>query len=314
MSKLQKFVNKNELGAGTRGSSLSFDAIRFEALNNGFDLGDVTYLLANNEVLFNKHIKQDENALNIDGLLDYYKKNIKILMKEIDYSKNQFFYSADHASSGLYLSAFKRLNPDARIGVIWIDAHGDMHSPYTTPSGNMHGMTLSIALREENLEWKKRDINEDLKRKWKELQLLSGDKKALNYGDLVFIGIRDLEKEEKYILDQNNVKHYLVDEARDEGIEECAKDVLDMLKKCDHIYISFDVDSMDPRMVSFGTGTPVSKGFSLEETKSLINVLTSSDKKVTFEIVEINPLLDSQDTMVRKCLDIIEVVYNNLDK
>lgn len=312
MTKIQSFVNKNELGAGTRGSSLSFDALRFEAMNSGFELGEVTYLLSNNEYLFNKVIKQNPYALNIDGLLDYYKKNVNILLNEIKFNENQVFFSADHASTGLYLSAFKRLHPDERIGVVWIDAHGDMHSPYTSPSGNMHGMTLSIALREDNKDCKKRDIDEVLMKKWQELQNLSGEKKALNYEDLVFVGIRDLEKEEKYILNKNNVKHYLVGEAREDGIEECARYIFEMLKPCSHIFLSFDVDSMDPNMVSDGTGTPVENGFTFKETKQLIDLLTKSDKKTSFEIVEINPLLDSQNEMARKCLEIIDIVYKNL--
>lgn len=312
MRKIQGFVNKNELGAGTRGTSLSFEALRFEALKKDEDLGEVFYLISKNELLFNKHIKQNPFAKNIDGILEYYKKNFKILQNEIDYKANQVFFSADHASSGLYLSLFKKLKPEERIGVVWIDAHGDMHSPYTTPSGNMHGMTLCIALREDNLDCKKRDVDPELKEKWEELQNLSGEKKALNFEDLVFVGIRDLENEEKYILEKNNVKHYLVNEVREDGIEECARYILEMLKECDHIYISLDVDSMDPKLVSFGTGTPVKNGLSLEETKRLVDLLTQTGKKTSFEIVEINPLLDSHNDMAKQCLEIIEIVYKNL--
>lgn len=314
MSKIQKFVNTNELGAGTRGTSLSYDALRIESLNTDFDLGEVFYLFSNNEILFNKLIKQYVFALNIDGILNYYEKNIKLLLNEIDLNKNQIFFSSDHASSGLYLSTFKKLNPDSRIGIIWIDAHGDLHSPYTSPSGNMHGMTLNMSLREDNLDVKKRDIPDDVKLKWKKLQKLSGEKPAIDYKDLIFIGIRDLEYEEKYILNKNNVKHYTIDEIRNEGIESVANTTLDKLKDCDHIFISFDVDSMDPDEVSYGTGTPVASGLKFEETKKLIDILTSSNKRTTFEIVEINPLLDTKNKMAKKSLELLKIVYQNLEK
>jgi arginase len=314
MSKIQRFVNTNELGAGTRGTSLSFEALRMESLNTGFDLGNVFYLFNNNEILFNKLIKQYEYALNIDGILKYYEKNIDILMTEINTSNNQLFFSADHASTGLYLSAFKRLNPESRIGIIWIDAHGDMHSPYTSPSGNMHGMTLNMSLRQDNLEVKKRDIPDEIKAKWKKLQNLSGNEAAIDFKDLVFIGIRDLEYEEEYILTKNNVKHFNMDEIHNEGIESIAKSTLNKLVDCDHIFISFDVDSMDPDEVSFGTGTPVKNGLTLDEAKQLLDILTSSDKKTTFEVVEINPLLDTKNEMSKKTLELLEIVYKNLEK
>ncbi len=312
MRKIQGFVNKNELGAGTRGTSLSFDAMRFEALKKDFDLGEMFYLISKNELLFNKIIKQNPSAHNIDGVLDYYNRNFKILMNELNYNENQVFFSADHTSSALYLAAFKRMKPDVRIGVVWIDAHTDMHSPYTTPSGNMHGMTLCIALREDNIKCKKRDLDSESEKKWHYLQNLSGEKKALNYEDLVLVGIRDYEKEEKINLERNSIKHYLVSEARQDGIEECARYILETLKDCEHIYISLDVDSMDPKLVSFGTGTPVNNGFSLEEMKNLVDLLTKSGKKTSFEMVEINPLLDSHNEMATKCLEIIEIVYKNL--
>ena len=93
MSKIQKFVNTNELGAGTRGTSLSYDALRIESLNSDFDLGEVFYLFSNNEILFNKLIKQYDYALNIDGILSYYETNLKLLSNEIDFNKNQIFFS-----------------------------------------------------------------------------------------------------------------------------------------------------------------------------------------------------------------------------
>lgn len=314
MSKIQKFVNNNELGAGTRGTSLSFEAIRFECLNQNYDLGEVFYLFSNNEILFNKIIKQYEYALNLDGILKYYEQNLKILEKEIIYSNNQVFFSADHASTGLYLSAFKKINPNDKIGVVWIDAHGDLHSPYTSPSGNMHGMTLSIALREDNLDKKKRDLPIEVEQKWKRLQSLSGDVAAIEHNNLIFIGIRDLEQQEEYILKTKNVKHYTSDEIKNSIIEKIIQEIEVKLNDCQHIFISFDVDSMDPDEVSYGTGTPVKNGLSFDQTKEIIDRLTSINKKTSFEIVEINPLLDSHNNMARKSLEILKVVFENLEK
>jgi arginase len=79
------------------------------------------------------------------------------------------------------------------------------------------------------------------------------------------------------------------------------------LKDCDIIYVSFDVDSMDPDLVSYGTGTPVKGGFSPDEIKSLLTVILQEPKVKCFEIVEINPCLDNKcNTMAETALDILE--------
>src|SRR5690606_31428777 len=74
--------------------------------------------------------------------------------------------AADHGSAGGTIAGIKTAYPNKRLGVIWIDAHGDLHTPYTTPSGNMHGMPLSTALGEDNLQEKVNDLNPDVIGMW----------------------------------------------------------------------------------------------------------------------------------------------------
>jgi len=173
--------------------------------------------------------------------------------------------SGDHSSALGTISGIKAAYPEKRLGVIWIDAHADLHSPHTSPSGNVHGMPLAAALDSDNLDCQ---INEVL-----------------------------------------SLRNYKVAEVRHRGITTCVEEALSQLKNCDHIYISFDVDSLDCDMISYGTGTPVPKGFDQFEAIEIINQIVDSTKVACFEIVEVNPLLDTKgNKMAETAFEVLDAV------
>lgn len=305
-------VNRSELGAGTRGASLGFEALRIASLENNKPIKKFIELENSNEYLYDMN-RANEGALNIDAIYSFFSRNLKSTKSFFDENtQNNFIYSADHSSTPIYLAALKSLNLDERIGVIWIDAHGDLHSPYTTPSGNMHGMPLCIALAEDNLESKVRDLDTVTKEIWENLKSLGNKKAKISYQNLAFLGIRDLEKEEKVLIEKNDVYYKKVPEVREIGIDKISKELENKLSNCDRIFISFDVDSMDPDDTSYGTGTPVKGGFTFEETFEITDRLTKINKNISFEMVEINPLLDNQNKMARTALKIFNNVTKNL--
>ena len=187
-----------------------------------------------------------------------------------------------------------RTYPQKKLGVIWIDAHADLHSPYTSPTGNIHGMPLALSLGIDNVECQKNELSSKTIESWNTLKNNANISSKISTNDIVIIGVRDIEKEEDYLIKKHNIKTIKVEEVRTNGVLKSSKMALEHLKNCDIIYISFDVDSMDCDLVSYGTGTPVPNGFSESEVTDLIVELCKSPKLCCFEITEINPLLDEK--------------------
>ena len=331
--KIKIIKNRSDLGAGTRGSDMGIDAIEIAAINrmydqngkrkkydkqkeegfdyfNKYEFKDVDTV---NEDIYNK--QKAKTALRIENVL----KVCTNLSEDVkDAIKGNFFpivLSGDHSSALGTISGIKMANPNKRLGVVWIDAHADVHSPYTTPSGNIHGMPLSAALADNNLDRKINNVSEPTKNLWIEMQNIGGFSPKIIADDLVYFGVRDTEEPEDYWIEKNNVKNYRVEEIRFRGLEVCLKETLERLKHCDHIYISFDVDSMDSDLISKGTGTPVSKGFDEFEIIDIINKVVDSKKVVCLEIVEVNPLLDNKgNKMAETAFDVLYEVTKNIEK
>jgi arginase len=310
-SKIQVILNISEIGAGTRGASLGPQAIISAARKKESDFFDKyrPYIIP----IFNELLDKPTpytNAKRIDGMVNVY-ANIKSEV-EATLSKNKFPFiiAGDHCSAGATIAGIKNANPSKRIGVIWVDAHADLHTPYTTPSGNLHGMPLATAIGTDNLDCKKNKVDAETAHFWNQLKSSS-----LLPEDLVFIAVRDTEDEEDYLIKENKIKNYSVEEVRSLGINETLSQIETKLQNCDLIYISFDVDSMDPILTSHGTGTPVPNGLSPAEAKELLEGCLNFTKTVAFELVEVNPCLDEkQNLMAEIAFDIIEDLMVVLEK
>ena len=216
--------------------------------------------------------------------------------------------SGDHSSALGTISGIKKAHPDKTLGVFWIDAHADIHSPYTSPSGNIHGMPLAAALGMDNLDFQENVPGSDTIAHWQNMKNIGIDGPKLSPNHLVYFGVRDTEDAEDGVSADQGIKNYKVEEMRHKGIEKCVNQALERLASCDLLYISFDVDSMDKDLVSDGTGTPVSKGFDEHEILEILELIISSRKVVCLEIVEINPLLDTKGNHMA------EVAFDILDK
>jgi arginase len=307
MKKAKLILLRSELGAGTRGASLGVDALKIAAIDlqsdffkrhESIEVSDENWLLLE-EIKF-KHAKR------IRGIIKIYERLSKVVEKVLRKS-NQFpiILSGDHSSAGGTIAGLRSAFPDDKIGVIWIDAHADLHSPYTTPSGNMHGMPLATALGEDNEESASNKLDQKTIELWEKLKNSGGVSPKIDYRDLVYIGLRDTEEEEDFLIEKNNVKCISVKELRNKGVEESVNDVLEYLSHCDHLYVSFDVDSIDPS-ISVGTGTPVPNGLRIKEARELLTRFAGSEKLRCFEIVEINPTLDTENHMAETAFKILE--------
>lgn len=223
--------------------------------------------------------------------------------------------SGDHSSALGTISGIKAAHPNKRLGVVWIDAHADINSPYTSPSGNIHGMPLAAALGVDNLENRINNVFEETSAYWDKMKNIGIDGAKIAAEDLVYFGVRDTEKSEDNIIDELGIRNYSVHEVRYRGLQNCVEEALNKLSNCDVIYISFDVDSMDCDLISYGTGTPVSKGFDQHEIIEIIDTLNASNKVVCIEFVEVNPLLDFKgNKMAETAFEILDAITNSLVK
>jgi arginase len=318
MVKALKIIeNCSEIGAGTRGASLGIDAIKIASLNlesEFFVKTPSVRIQDENHLLFEP--VSTPSAIRISGIAKVYERIAEAVEQTIESGQFPLIMAADHASAGGTIAGIKKAHPNKRLGVIWIDAHADLHSPFTSPSGNVHGMPLATALSEDNRESKVVDPSEKALKTWESMKAIGGIEPKLAPEDLIFYGVRDTEKPEEALMKRNDIVNYSVDECRSSGMVSVAEKGLDRLSECDIIYISFDVDSMDPDLVSYGTGTPVKHGFSPQEANDLINALIEKSKKVCcFEMVEVNPILDNQgNKMAETAFGILENISPKLSE
>lgn len=302
----------SEIGAGTRGASLGIEAVKIAALDfmsNFFVHFPSEKIEVENHLLFEPI--QSPYAKRINGMVTMYERVSKAVNDSI---KSHFFpviLSGDHATAGGTIAGIKMAKPKSKLGVIWIDAHADLHTPYTTPSGNMHGMSLATAIGEDNEEMKVHDIDEKTTKQWEQLKHLGKIFPKVLPEDVVIISLRDYEKEERALIEKHGIKVITTNEVRRNGPESVSRKVLRYLSDCTDIYVSFDVDSLDSS-ISKGTGTPVSNGLREREAEDLISKFMQNRKICCFEITEVNPTLDKENLMAEIAFNILQRSVNVL--
>lgn len=287
--------NRSDIGAGTRGSDLGIDALEIAAINQDNDF-------------FHRHLFQDIVTHNET----IYQKNTNSFAKRIEHVAEQcnrvcdavsttilqnYFpvvLSGDHSSALGTISGIKKAHPNKKLGVVWIDAHADIHSPYTSPSGNIHGMPLAAALSFDHKHLQVNEISEDTIRYWNVLKNIGTTNPKLKPENLVYFGLRDFEPAEKQVIEEASISNFTVEQLRENGLQNILAAIIKKFEDVDEIYISFDVDSMDCDQISYGTGTPVKSGFLPDEINQILEQLFFTKKVVCLEIAEINPLLDNK--------------------
>lgn len=309
-----KFIEvKSELGAGTRGASLGIDALRIACANQKDDL----FLYIKNE-----QVKTENNFLfihdtnnyakRIEGIITMYNRIARTVKAGVQSEKFPIVLAGDHSNAGGTIAGIKAAHPDKKLGVVWIDAHADLHTPYTTPSGNLHGMPLATALGIDNIDCKRNEPDEETKASWNALKNMCEIQPKVDPENLIFVGVRDTEIQEDHLIRTNEIKNFTVDEVRKKGTKIVIEEIQNKLANCELIYISFDVDSMDSSY-SVGTGTPVENGLTIEEAKDLVTTLGSLEKTCCVEFTEINPTLDTKNKMAENAFGILKSLVETID-
>jgi arginase len=312
MKKLKFIEVKSEIGAGTRGASMGIDAIKIAALDYGSNLFkkiDSEEITAENQLLFEP--PGSPYAKRIKGMVALHEKVSNAVKNSLKKNEFPIVLAGDHSTSAATIAGIRIAFPRQRLGVIWIDAHADLHSPWTTPSGNMHGMPLAAALGEDNQSNKMNKPDKETLELWNKIKRLGNIYPKIEWNDLVYIALRDVEPEESYLLKRHKVKIFSTNDVKRNGVEKIARDSLAHLNRCNLLYISFDVDSMDSS-ISKGTGTPVRNGITEKEAGSLMVRLIQNEKVCCFEIAEVNPTLDKENLMAENTFEILQRAVSQL--
>jgi arginase len=177
-----------------------------------------------------------------------------------------------------------------RVGVMWVDAHTDMNTPDTTPSGNIHGMPLAALLGTGHPD----------------LVGLTGEQFALEPEDVVVIGARDVDATEVPLVKELGVRVYTMHELDRRGVGVCVEEALERITK--HtvgVHLSFDLDGVDPAAAP-GVGTPVPGGLTLRESHLICEMVNQTRRLIGMEMVELNPTLDDRNQTGRLAVWLIE--------
>ena len=308
LMKVRIIEAKNELGGAKRGASLGVDALKLADASSGNNFfcehTNAASQTFNQALLYPQPFSK---ARFIDLII----KACNSLAGEVTQSLQDGYFpvvlSADHSNAAGTIAGIKDFFRDKRVGVIWIDAHADLHSPFTTPSGNMHGMPLAASLGINNLDQKEIFDGNPEAEYWEQMKHLGKHQifPKILPDDLVYIGLRDTEKEERDFIRNFKIKTFEPNDIEKLSIEEVARQTLAYLSACDFLYVSFDVDSLDPSVIS-GTGTPSPNGLRLYEAKQLLEILFDDNRLCAFEMSEINPLLDTKNQTAEVGLEILK--------
>ena len=313
---IELIKNRSDIGAGTRGADMGIDAMEIAAINSGDDYFDRHHYVdvkTHNETIYNKFTSSV--AKRIEHVYQQCDRVGHAVCNSLRQGNFPIVLSGDHSSALGTIAGIKLAHPNATLGVIWIDAHADIHSPFTSPSGNIHGMPLAAALQADNLNNQINVVEEDTKWYWQKMKTLGGAAAKIEPRHLIYLGLRDYEKAEMNLIEEWNIRHYPVSMVREKGIEKTVQESLLQLQSCDMIYVSFDVDSMDSDAVSNGTGTPVPIGFFPEEIHQIFDVLLTSQKIKCIEFAEVNPLLDNKgNRMAETAFQVLAHLSRRLEK
>lgn len=199
------------------------------------------------------------------------------------------FLGGDHS---IAIGTLGGVTDSGPVGVIWIDAHGDFNTPETSTSGNIHGMPLATLVGKGPAE----------------LVNVGRPGAKVDARDVVMIGVRDLDSEEKARLKESEITVYTMRDIDERGMNTITREALEKLRHHHRIHVSLDVDAVDP-MDCPGVGTPVPGGLTYREAQLLMEILSDSQKVGSMDIVEINPILDHQNKTARTAVELAASLF-----
>ena len=287
-------------GAGQTGSELGIAAIRLSKIRgkrliehledlgyNVEDFGDIQIVKPNYIA------KPEDNPKYLPEWLASSKNSANTVKEILENNRFPVILSGDHSCAVGTFSGVSSYFHDKNeeIGLIWFDAHADMNTPETSPSGNVHGMPLASLLGRGDSE----------------IVNLQGFAPKLNPKYCVHIGARDLDLGEKRLIRELGMEKnfFTMSDIDKRGMQACVEDGIKIASQASAGYaVTFDVDILDPRFAP-GSGTLVRGGITYREAHLALEIIAERGGMQAFEIVEVNPLLDSSNITVELAGELI---------
>jgi arginase len=278
-----------DLGAGRRGVDMGPSAIRYAELEQHLqkalgistvDLGNVIAPVAESTET------GDERARFLPQILALCDDVAKLVSGARRNGQTPLLLGGDHSVA--LGSLVGMANVEGPGGVLWVDAHGDLNTPESSPSGNVHGMVLAAALG------------------------LGGDAfarkgwtlPAIEAGRLSLFGVRSLDQGERELLKQINAKVFTMADIDRIGVERCMREAIAHASGAAFFHVSLDLDVVDPETAP-GVGTPVRGGLSYREAHLAMEVVAESAQVDSFDVVEVNPVLDRENATGKLAVELI---------
>jgi arginase len=277
-----------DLGADRRGVDMGASAIRYAGLEShlqqaGFkvrDFGNIAAPVAESEDSNPVQLKYLEPILAMSRLLA---DAVDRIVRE---GYLPVVLGGDHSVS---LGSVAGVTRHKRVGIVWLDAHGDFNQASTTPSGNIHGMVLA-ALAGRGDE---------------RLAELDGRSPKVEPQNVALIGARDLDPGERSLLVEAAVHVFTMHDIDRRGMPAVVEDAVGLLDpSLDGIHVSLDLDVVDPLQAP-GVGTPVLGGLSYRETHLALELLAETRQITSMDVVEVNPVLDSRNATAQLAVGFI---------
>jgi arginase len=288
-----------DLGASRRGVDMGPSALRVAGLQARIkQLGHQVEDIGNISVKQPEEMSYGEKrAKYLAEIADACKDLGAIVEKSLEESMLPVVLGGDHSIAAGTLSGIAAhfRKKEKKIGLIWLDAHGDINTPESSPSGNVHGMPLAAAMGYGATE----------------LVELQGFKPKVEPQNISLVGIRDLDSQEKKLAKKSGVHVFTMRDIDERGMREVMSDALKYaMDDTDGISVSLDMDFVDPSDAP-GVGTPVRGGVTYREAHLAMEMIADSEAMVSLEIVEINPVIDEHN---RTALLGVELVLSGLGK
>ena len=264
----------------------------FEENHTVYDLGDIEVEKANAEDKFlsNSKLKYLDQVVNANNNL------AKKVLEALENNTLPFIVGGDHSLAlGSIAGSSQFLGND--LAVIWIDAHGDINTHETTPSGNIHGMPLAASM---GIGYEK-------------LTSIFFNNFKVKPENVFILACRDLDEGEIELIDKLDINVWTNQDINNKGIDKVVKELLSLIssKNIKNIHLSYDIDCLDPEYVP-GTGTPVSDGLSFSESKSLLEAILGTSLVKSIDFVEYNPDLDQNNRTKETCIELLKLISCNL--
>lgn len=271
----------SDYGQQRRGVDMGPSAMRYAGaidrlVKLGYDVIDEGNISVHRTKSTNHH--KNENLLNLEEVLEVSAQLARKVDEMIEQGRFPVILGGDHSISIGSIAGIRKHYKN--LGVIWFDAHTDINTPETTPSGNIHGMPLAVnlGLGDERL------VN------------VAKDAPAVKFENVVIIGARSIDEGEKALIKEKKIKIFTMHEIDRMGMSKVIEETVAYLKarQVDGVHISIDLDALDP-LYTPGVGTPVPGGITYRESHLAMEMLEEANIITSCEFVEVNPILDERN-------------------